>query len=166
LHTLQGGARDRETQSWVKAEVAATGVRLQSAEDFGTFSSTLLSRLSEAIPLLYAAFYLADDADRKSTRLNSSHVEISYAVFCLKKKSDARFRPGDRGLSKFAGYQLEIREFLRAHGQDFRRLASSREGPYRRHSAARRRICFGGNGNAGRKRNSERGGPARSPHPV
>src|SRR5438874_9120692 len=26
--------------------------------------------------------------DRKSTRLNSSHVEISYAVFCLKKKTD------------------------------------------------------------------------------
>src|SRR2546428_10140416 len=25
--------------------------------------------------------------DRKSTRLNSSHVQISYAVFCLKKKS-------------------------------------------------------------------------------
>src|SRR5204863_8474230 len=25
-------------------------------------------------------------SDRKSTRLNSSHVEISYAVFCLKKK--------------------------------------------------------------------------------
>src|SRR5204863_4170505 len=30
------------------------------------------------------------DLDRKSTRLNSSHVEISYAVFCLKKKTDAR----------------------------------------------------------------------------
>src|SRR2546428_10196048 len=27
-----------------------------------------------------------DDADRKSTRLNSSHDQISYAVFCLKKK--------------------------------------------------------------------------------
>src|SRR5207249_7927238 len=27
-----------------------------------------------------------DDEDRKSTRLNSSHVSISYAVFCLKKK--------------------------------------------------------------------------------
>src|SRR5690625_6181857 len=27
-----------------------------------------------------------DDRDRKSTRLNSSHVAISYAVFCLKKK--------------------------------------------------------------------------------
>src|SRR5699024_12180597 len=27
-----------------------------------------------------------DEADRKSTRLNSSHVSISYAVFCLKKK--------------------------------------------------------------------------------
>src|SRR2546422_5191925 len=29
---------------------------------------------------------LRDDADRKSTRLNSSHGYISYAVFCLKKK--------------------------------------------------------------------------------
>src|SRR5690606_39598893 len=28
-----------------------------------------------------------DDTDRKSTRLNSSHVKISYAVFCLKKKN-------------------------------------------------------------------------------
>src|SRR5690349_23942315 len=28
--------------------------------------------------------------DRKSTRLNSSHVEISYAVFCLKKKITSR----------------------------------------------------------------------------
>src|SRR5690606_41783283 len=27
------------------------------------------------------------DRDRKSTRLNSSHVKISYAVFCLKKKT-------------------------------------------------------------------------------
>src|SRR3712207_8869531 len=27
-------------------------------------------------------------ADRKSTRLNSSHANISYAVFCLKKKND------------------------------------------------------------------------------
>src|SRR5690349_24303490 len=29
---------------------------------------------------------LWNNTDRKSTRLNSSHVEISYAVFCLKKK--------------------------------------------------------------------------------
>src|SRR5437868_10530050 len=29
---------------------------------------------------------LPDGGDRKSTRLNSSHVSISYAVFCLKKK--------------------------------------------------------------------------------
>src|SRR6267378_5187102 len=30
----------------------------------------------------------ASERDRKSTRLNSSHVEISYAVFCLKKKKN------------------------------------------------------------------------------
>src|SRR2546427_8455836 len=29
---------------------------------------------------------VAEDEDRKSTRLNSSHSQISYAVFCLKKK--------------------------------------------------------------------------------
>src|SRR5690606_42082146 len=30
---------------------------------------------------------VSEDQDRKSTRLNSSHVKISYAVFCLKKKN-------------------------------------------------------------------------------
>src|SRR5438309_6595597 len=30
------------------------------------------------------------DRDRKSTRLNSSHSSISYAVFCLKKKTNTR----------------------------------------------------------------------------
>src|SRR3712207_8450915 len=32
----------------------------------------------------------ADAEDRKSTRLNSSHANISYAVFCLKKKQKTR----------------------------------------------------------------------------
>src|SRR5436189_2621101 len=37
---------------------------------------------------LYAASYRSHEvADRKSTRLNSSHRCISYAVFCLKKKN-------------------------------------------------------------------------------
>src|SRR2546430_13614108 len=34
----------------------------------------------------HAALLVHDLADRKSTRLNSSHSQISYAVFCLKKK--------------------------------------------------------------------------------
>src|SRR3989442_15828673 len=33
--------------------------------------------------------------DRKSTRLNSSHVRISYAVFCLKKKKTSRVDPAE-----------------------------------------------------------------------
>src|SRR2546426_4709016 len=38
--------------------------------------------------LLHRLFQVANDprSDRKSTRLNSSHLVISYAVFCLKKK--------------------------------------------------------------------------------
>src|SRR5690349_23646751 len=37
------------------------------------------------------------DQDRKSTRLNSSHVEISYAVFCLKKKTSFTYAASFQG---------------------------------------------------------------------
>src|SRR3712207_7235580 len=37
------------------------------------------------------AKYSASPRDRKSTRLNSSHANISYAVFCLKKKKQIRY---------------------------------------------------------------------------
>src|SRR3712207_8557728 len=36
-----------------------------------------------------------DLGDRKSTRLNSSHANISYAVFCLKKKTSSAPTPGN-----------------------------------------------------------------------
>src|SRR5690606_39762914 len=36
-------------------------------------------------------------ADRKSTRLNSSHVKISYAVFCLKKKTNVTIKERSAG---------------------------------------------------------------------
>src|SRR3989442_11058433 len=36
---------------------------------------------------------VGDYLDRKSTRLNSSHVRISYAVFCLKKKKQSNNKP-------------------------------------------------------------------------
>src|SRR3712207_8160966 len=41
--------------------------------------------------------YVQDTLDRKSTRLNSSHANISYAVFCLKKKKiiHGRLLPSD-----------------------------------------------------------------------
>src|SRR3712207_8270151 len=48
------------------------GVRLQGPQ-----------RLEQAVLTV-----AGDDEDRKSTRLNSSHANISYAVFCLKKKSN------------------------------------------------------------------------------
>src|SRR3989442_5761151 len=44
----------------------------------------LIELAGAALPRTVAIDY----ADRKSTRLNSSHVRISYAVFCLKKKTN------------------------------------------------------------------------------
>src|SRR5437773_6609571 len=51
----------------------------------GTFSAQLTPKIAE---LLEKHHFQKKDigADRKSTRLNSSHITISYAVFCLKKK--------------------------------------------------------------------------------
>src|SRR5690606_13999408 len=45
-------------------------------------------RLSLRLPA--CVLFVAVLQDRKSTRLNSSHVKISYAVFCLKKKNTTR----------------------------------------------------------------------------
>src|SRR5712664_2714558 len=58
----------------------------------------------------------ARSRDRKSTRLNSSHDQISYAVFCLKKKKqtgDRRFAIKTKGNAEhFAGMALEDANIL------------------------------------------------------
>src|SRR5437773_8917463 len=56
----------------------------------GTASPSCTSR-REACPYIVSYPPLCrKSTDRKSTRLNSSHITISYAVFCLKKKNTAR----------------------------------------------------------------------------
>src|SRR3989442_12055116 len=49
--------------------------------------------------------------DRKSTRLNSSHVRISYAVFCLKKKKKLHRAgvPAEKALARVIGLRGEQR---------------------------------------------------------
>src|SRR3712207_7348609 len=53
--------------------------------DLDEFAATLDMGLKR-IHVAGADAVLVDPQDRKSTRLNSSHANISYAVFCLKKK--------------------------------------------------------------------------------
>src|SRR5699024_11528059 len=67
----------------------ATVVALRPAQ----VSACLPDRTGPQTGLPHAgdAFGLGEERpDRKSTRLNSSHVSISYAVFCLKKKKEPR----------------------------------------------------------------------------
>src|SRR5438874_3755639 len=52
----------------------------------------MIQACKETIPPLVE---IKPNQDRKSTRLNSSHVEISYAVFCLKKKRQHNPPPED-----------------------------------------------------------------------
>src|SRR5690554_7549254 len=46
-----------------------------------------IATIGENITIRRFVRYERGEGDRKSTRLNSSHVRISYAVFCLKKKN-------------------------------------------------------------------------------
>src|SRR2546430_9767170 len=56
------------------------------------------------------ALRVGHQADRKSTRLNSSHSQISYAVFCLKKKKTTGIT------TRCAGHRLSrAAELTRAH---------------------------------------------------
>src|SRR2546427_3701106 len=73
----------------------------RSAVDFGTnFHATIGERpIRAAFVLQNLGSQLRHDGpglDRKSTRLNSSHSQISYAVFCLKKKKRRKCELVDR----------------------------------------------------------------------
>src|SRR5436309_12113301 len=69
--------------------------RQDAAKDPGAFWSRMAKELDWIAPWSkvlewnppFAKWFLDGKLDRKSTRLNSSHVKISYAVFCLKKKN-------------------------------------------------------------------------------
>src|SRR3712207_7976800 len=64
--------------------------RDKSAWRHDLYDGRSCSGLAHAPSRLHLAQVAGDDPlDRKSTRLNSSHANISYAVFCLKKKKAA-----------------------------------------------------------------------------
>src|SRR5690349_23049444 len=55
------------------------------------YTTLFRSGVSECHTCGILSWRICWNGDRKSTRLNSSHVEISYAVFCLKKKICEKF---------------------------------------------------------------------------
>src|SRR3712207_7680687 len=58
----------------------------QKEKTHGNLSELLFDSGPQRAPPSLTAAEVTEDLDRKSTRLNSSHANISYAVFCLKKK--------------------------------------------------------------------------------
>src|SRR3712207_7257087 len=65
-----------------KDAVQRSGVNVNDIDMVLSFSQIVDNIGVPTAPLIHQALGL----DRKSTRLNSSHANISYAVFCLKKK--------------------------------------------------------------------------------
>src|SRR5437762_7422307 len=68
----------------LRADRYGDALRLPVADELGQLGSALVVG---ALLLVEIRFGEVDQRDRKSTRLNSSHRCISYAVFCLKKKN-------------------------------------------------------------------------------
>src|SRR5688572_32513299 len=56
----------------------------------GQLEQVLINLITNAVHAIESGGQVVVRADRKSTRLNSSHSQISYAVFCLKKKKKKR----------------------------------------------------------------------------
>jgi signal transduction histidine kinase/DNA-binding response OmpR family regulator/HPt (histidine-containing phosphotransfer) domain-containing protein len=69
LSTLQTGAREREIQHWVKAEVAAISEQLQSSANFAAVGRCLFSRLSKSVPMLYGALYVTNESQTRFARV-------------------------------------------------------------------------------------------------
>src|SRR3989440_8763862 len=72
---------------------------------FNNHVRTLVAREEVAIGLMHlwdfvSALEQNPLEDRKSTRLNSSHDQISYAVFCLKKKKNKDYKHATEGLKR------------------------------------------------------------------
>src|SRR2546426_4736749 len=68
-----------------RATLQATQAAQEAAE--ATYERNVVEAEGPDMPFLKASMGRAHQLDRKSTRLNSSHLVISYAVFCLKKKN-------------------------------------------------------------------------------
>src|SRR3712207_8863709 len=74
--------RARSREAGVEFVVAKNTLTRRAADEAG------VENLSEYLVGPTALAFSEDPVDRKSTRLNSSHANISYAVFCLKKKKN------------------------------------------------------------------------------
>ena len=110
LQTLQRGAREREIQGWVKSEVASTLARLQAVRDFPEFATALLSRLSESIPLIYGALYLADESRTRFSRVGAFAIKDaeSSREFALGEGLVGQAAVERRPLTVTAGERVQI----------------------------------------------------------
>src|SRR5207249_10996400 len=81
-----GGVQGRLNNQFAVTIAIAMLISAFNALTLSPALAALLLRPRQSSRGLLARFYGGFNQDRKSTRLNSSHVSISYAVFCLKKK--------------------------------------------------------------------------------
>src|SRR5258707_11252474 len=84
----QGQLREQEATKGAISNAAALNALAQQAAAWGQPAPTRQSVLAGQPLMDWTKIFAGGlPGDRKSTRLNSSHANISYAVFCLKKKT-------------------------------------------------------------------------------
>src|SRR5271166_1601495 len=96
ISAVRTGCGKSQTARWLGRRLRSRGLRiavLRHPMPYGDLKLERVQRFASLADLEAAACTLEEreeyePQDRKSTRLNSSHVAISYAVFCLKKKKN------------------------------------------------------------------------------
>src|SRR5437762_7270835 len=88
-HAIREDSDSGEWQDWLVDESPDQETTLAASEEF----DNRRKKLSDALTVLdKRERRIFETQDRKSTRLNSSHRCISYAVFCLKKKKKKKYK--------------------------------------------------------------------------
>src|SRR3712207_8037381 len=88
--------RDQADWLWLVLTFVLSGLGLYFLNDLvgtipASFAAFVLAGALIALGILVPGLSPSNLLDRKSTRLNSSHANISYAVFCLKKKKNLSY---------------------------------------------------------------------------
>src|SRR5256885_2965088 len=85
--------RSERLQGHVRELEAAKGDLAVAKDLLSRQNEVLEARVRERTAKMEETIHDLETLDRKSTRLNSSHLVISYAVFCLKKKNRDKQNP-------------------------------------------------------------------------
>src|SRR3989475_3509935 len=111
--TLFRSKTDNDVFKRLEEAVDGANRALTAGKDTTSSTAGKIWKFAQALQKLFTAIASLINTDRKSTRLNSSHSQISYAVFCLKKKIEEQSRERQNRVQRCAELVAHVRQEAR-----------------------------------------------------